>query len=132
MTDNIAPNLVILKSTLGKIWGGYTTTPWNITNEYKIDRNNFVFSLTHETKHEHHDNFDRSMYCGPTYLVVFGGCDCDFRVVDGCNTIKTSYTNLGFAYRPPPQFAYNSEESKHYLAGEVNFLVEEVELFALK
>lgn len=86
MCDDKGPSIVILKSTKGNIWGGYTTTSWSLANDYKTDRNNFVFSLTHETKHEHYQNFDRSMYCGPTYLVVFGGCDCDFRVVDNCNT----------------------------------------------
>jgi hypothetical protein len=67
---------------MGKIFGGFTNTSWAYGSDYKSDNTNFVFSLTHGTKHEHYRNFDKSMYCSSSYLVVFGGCDCDFRIVD--------------------------------------------------
>ena len=129
--DGKGPTVVIIKSTQGKRFGGFTKTGWQMDNEYRTDHSNWVFSLTNKTKHKHYRNYDRSMYCGSSYLVVFGGCDCDFRIVNNCNTDGSSYTNLGFAYECPEGMSYDSDESKSYLAGSSTFFVEELELFLL-
>jgi hypothetical protein len=113
-TNNIqgkTPTVILIKSRMGNIFGGFTSSEWITDNNYHEDRTNFVFSLTHETKHEHHDNFDRSMYRSTSYFVVFGGCNCDFRITTTCNSTKDSYSNLGFAYKCPDGITYNSEEA---------------------
>ena len=57
--DNKGPTVTIIKSEHGKIFGGYTTVSW--TSPYDKygksyrDKEAFVFSITHATKHTYTD-----------------------------------------------------------------------------
>ena len=49
-----------------------------------------------------------------------------------CNIDNNSYSNFGFSYHTPKEFANGSEEAKSYLTGSYNFTVTEVEVYAIK
>ena len=49
--DGKGPNVVFVKSKLGKRFGGYTSQ-WKKGGEYHEDSAAFLFSLSHLTKHE--------------------------------------------------------------------------------
>ena len=50
--DKKGPTLTLIKSTLGHIFGGYTSADWVSEIKYTIDPHSFLFSVTHLTKHE--------------------------------------------------------------------------------
>jgi len=43
--DNQGPTITIIKSTKGKIFGGFTTNNWDVTRFFKNDNKAFIFSL---------------------------------------------------------------------------------------
>ena len=43
--DNKGPTLIVIKSTQGYIFGGFTTQSWNTSNSPKADPNAFIYSL---------------------------------------------------------------------------------------
>ena len=53
--DNKGPNISIIKSEHGLIFGGYTSLSWDNSNQYAADNKNpFIFSLSKKTKHLNH------------------------------------------------------------------------------
>lgn len=44
--DNRGSNVVIIKTTKGFIFGGYTSISWDKSNKYKTDANAFLFSIS--------------------------------------------------------------------------------------
>jgi len=52
-------------------------------------------------------------------------------ICDNCNTVNTSYTNLGHTYKCPAGITYGTTEANNYLTGSYNFLVEDVEVFKI-
>ena len=53
-------------------------------------------------------------------------------ISDQCNSNKNSDSYLGYTYKPPNGHNYFSPEAKSYLAGEHEFKVTEVEVYAVK
>jgi hypothetical protein len=49
---DIVPTISIIYTEFGKTFGGYTTIPWEPVKTYKFDKEAFIFSVTHRTKHE--------------------------------------------------------------------------------
>ena len=68
------------------------------------------------------------VYCGTGYNATWGGGH-DIHLSDNCNTVNSSYSNLGHTYVCPSGMINGSEEAKNYLAGSYNFLVNEIEAF---
>ena len=104
------PNTLTLFKASGSsfIFGGYTLASWEScdTGKFKSDPNAFLFSLTnkdnqpckmnidHQNKHQH------AIYCrsyrGPSFGdSIFGG-GRDIHIVDRANTVKESFSNLGY------------------------------------
>ena len=53
--DNKGPNISIIKSESGYIFGGYTSLSWDVSGSYASDNSNpFIFSLTRKEKHLNH------------------------------------------------------------------------------
>ena len=48
---NKYPTLILIKSKLGFIFGGYTTNTWEPTSDYKRDEYSFLFSLSNKKKY---------------------------------------------------------------------------------
>ncbi len=55
--DNKGPNISIIKSEHGLIFGGYTSLDWQSPSEckYSSDNEAFIFSVSKKTKHLCHD-----------------------------------------------------------------------------
>merc|ERR1712228_629403 len=47
--DGKGPTLIVIKSTIGNIFGGYTELPWASSGSYKRDNNAFVYVLQSKT-----------------------------------------------------------------------------------
>jgi hypothetical protein len=53
----IGPTICVIKSHLGKTFGGYTNLDWNLNpQEIKGHSKSFIFQLDFNTKHKHVKN----------------------------------------------------------------------------
>jgi hypothetical protein len=71
--------LMIFKTTLGKVFGGYTQVAWPIDTKDLKDDNAFMYSITHKEKYpikKDHSRAIRNSNPVSTYLVVYGHDDC--------------------------------------------------------
>jgi hypothetical protein len=65
--------LTIIKTTNNRIFGGFTTVPWDSSNGTdKTDYHSFVFSVDERTKYPIVNTFDRAIYCYSSYGPLFG------------------------------------------------------------
>ena len=129
--------VMIVKSTEGCIFGGYSDQSWESTVYYNYSSYNFTSSraflfsivnpaglapmklpLTGKSNNE-------AVFCNPSYGPCFGDYDLDIR--DNCNTVKESCSDLGYSYTLPP-----GQNKRRFLAGSKNFLVAEIEVFAVQ
>ena len=70
-----------------------------------------------------------SNYCASGYGPTFGGGH-DFYISSDSNTNNSSYSNLGHSYKNP-NYSYNTNEAKNFLAGAYNFQVGEIEVYTV-
>jgi len=132
--DSYQNSLVIIKSTNGNVFGGYTEQNWSPHQHYKTDPNAFLFSFINQ------HNTKIVMKCtdpsyaifarrgnGPTFGGAFGG-GRDLHICNNSNTSNESYSNLGISYKHP-NYARGSNEAQSFLAGSCNFLTTEIEVF---
>jgi len=127
--DDKPNTLVVIKSTNGNVFGGYTEQTWNHTNGYKTDPNAFIFSLINKIINcklkMNCDDHDCSIYCSCFYGPTFGDDIC---ILDSSNQNKKSYSNLDHSYIHP-YYEYETEEARSFLAGSYNFQVSEIEVY---
>jgi hypothetical protein len=132
--DNKPNTLVIIRSTSGNVFGGYTEQSWSSSSGYKTDPNAFIFSLINKQNKPLKmkcSKCESAIYChnyyghGPT----FGGDLHDLHISDVSNTNKDSYSNLGASYSHP-DYAYGSNEAKSFLAGSNKFQISDLEVFS--
>ncbi len=94
--DNKANTLVIVKSSNGSVFGGYTEQDW-MGIGYKQDPNAFIFSFVNQTNSaplKMKCSSDKSIYSSQSYGPIFGG-GFDICIRTCSNKNKTSFTNLG-------------------------------------
>merc|ERR1712228_828848 len=127
--DGKGPTLIVIKSTIGNIFGGYTELPWASSGSYKRDNNAFVYVLQSKTNKRQKatkwgvkPSNNNSVYHNSGYGWTQGGGH-DFYLCNNCNTVNSSYSNLGSSYQAP--------SDKNMLAGSYNFKVTEFEVFHL-
>jgi hypothetical protein len=65
--------------------------------------------------------------CSSSYGPIFGGGN-DLLIADKSNTNTNSYSNLGHSYTHP-DYRFETNEAKSFLAGSYNFQVSEIEVF---
>jgi hypothetical protein len=121
--------LIIIKSTNGNVFGGYTEQKWNYTGSWKADPNSFLFSLINKLNRQLKIKWLKNygIYCNSNYGPIFG-VGIDLCIADKSNTNITSYSNLGYSYTHP-DYEYKSDEAKSFLAGSYNFQVSEMEVY---
>jgi len=128
------PNtLVIIKSTNGNIFGGYTEQDWTSVagHIYKNDPKAFIFSLVNKEnkplvmKPLNQGVIGCSSSCGP----LFGRFD--ILIGPYSNQNNKSYSKLGSGFKHP-DYSYGSDEAKSFLAGSFNFKTVEIEVFTKK
>jgi hypothetical protein len=128
---NNKPNtLIIIKSTNGNVFGGYTEKSWiSMENEFFIaDPNSFIFSLINKENRPLKMKWSQKegICCYKRYGPTFGAYD--FYIADKSNTNTNSYSNLGHSFTHPDYF-YGSNEARSFLAGSFSFKVNEIEVF---
>jgi hypothetical protein len=133
--DGIANTLVIIKSSTGNIFGGFTKAKWDQLNQYKTDKDAFIFSLVNRENKPVRFNIapgreSYAIFCTAHYGPTFGGGH-DLFLSTNCNSDdSTSNSNLGNCFRNP-DFQLN-EDSKSFLGGSHPFRVEEIEVLTRK
>lgn len=128
--DNKKNTLVVIKSTNGNIFGGYTQQNWS-GNQYKCDKNAFMFSLVNK------ENTPQllarilesssTIFCDPTNGPVFGAGH-DLFICSKSNSINSSSSNLGSSFKHL-NYDYNSNEARAFLAGSFNFTTIDIEVY---
>ena len=126
------PNtLIIIKSTNGNVFGGYTEKTWNQNGtfgHYEADPNSFIFSLINKLnkplKIESFNNY--SICCNSSYGPVFGAYDLS--IANNSNTNTTSSSNLSHSYIHS-DYVFGSDKARSFLAGSYKFQVSEIEVY---
>jgi hypothetical protein len=121
--------ITIIETTKGFIFGGYTPIAWSNDGRYKCDDSltSFIFTLKngHNTipmQFPLKSDFKQYAICSYTnYGPSFGG-GRDFYVAFSSG----DYANFGHSYNNTTGY-----EGTTFLAGEYNFMVKEIEVFAL-
>ena len=119
--DNMGPLLIIIQTTTGYRFGGYTSKSWTNSSNFPGDELAFVFSLNLKRKFEikkpkeavgHYNN------CGP----VFGYGHC-FDISSGCLSNSSSYHCTSASYEGTNEMILTKEK---------NFTVSDYEVFQIK
>lgn len=121
--DNMGPLLIIIQTTTGYRFGGYTSKSWTkpSSSNWPGDELAFVFSLNLKRKFEikkpkeavgHYNN------CGP----VFGYGHC-FDISSGCLSNSSSYHDTSASYEGTNEMILTKEK---------NFTVSDYEVFQIK
>jgi len=126
--DNKPNTLTVIKTTNDYVFGGYTEQTWNHSVCYKADPNSFIFSLINKLNEPIKIKWSQGngINCGKSYCPTFG--NTDLYIADKSNTNKISYSNLGHSYIHP-DYRFETNEAKSFLAGSYNFQVSEIEVF---
>jgi hypothetical protein len=127
--DNKSNTLVIVKSANGNVFGGYTEKTWKHTGSYKDDSNAFIFSLINKLNKPIKMKWSQGngIYCHICFGPVFGGGH-DLHIANQSNINTSSYSNLGRSYTHP-DYRFETNEAKSFLAGSINFQVSEIEVY---
>jgi hypothetical protein len=130
--DNQSNTLTLIETTKGSIFGGFTPLSWDsTTNNYKSDssQSGFLFNLKNPRNSAPQrfrlSSGSNAIYCNASYGPTFGSGH-DIYVSNGCNANTSSYTSFGNAYVNDTGIQGNQ-----VLAGEYNFTVKEIEVFAI-
>lgn len=123
--DDVPNTLMIIKSTCGSIFGGYTNAAWDKSNSYKNDPEAFLFSLVNrEDEPERIDisnTSSKAIYCGAIFGPTFGyGHDLHI------SFDSKSYSRLGASYENRYHFG---SVKKNYLTESQNFDIFDIEIY---
>ena len=127
------PNtLIIIKSTNDNVFGGYTEQTWNQIGNYgnhKDDPNSFLFSLINKLNKPIKMKWSRNygICCNSKYGPIFGERN-DLQIANNSNINTNSHSNLGHSYIHP-DYRFETNEAKSFLAGSYNFQVSEIEVY---
>ena len=119
--DNYNITLVLIETIKGIRFGGFTTQNWYGNCLQKVDKNAFVFSLD---KNKTYDvvKGEPAVGCYPKFGPVFFGCQ--IRVYDKFFKVNSTTCFKGLNYNTTEDFELNN--------GEKNFIVKEIEVYAIE
>jgi hypothetical protein len=130
--DGHANTLTIFKAKETEfIFGAFTSAAWqSISHQYKCDEKAFLFSLTNRDNRPCKMKIQESkcrnaVYSSPRYGPTFGGGH-DIYIANNANSRASSYSNLGLTF-VHPEYEYESNETRTFLAGSYNFQLSEIE-----
>jgi len=118
--DNKGPTVVIVETTSGAVFGGYTDVSWASSSTYKTSSTAFLFRLRPSMKHYviKQGNVGNAVYHRSSYGPTFGGGH-DFNIRDAALSNLNSYTNGGHTYTFPTYPSYELTD------GNKNFMVKD-------
>jgi hypothetical protein len=115
-----------VKTTKNKIFGGFTTIPWDKSGSYKSDTSAFTFSVDLCSKYPVNPaNAGNAIYCGSD-RVAFGNGHF-FCIYTNSNTSNSSHVSGTDSAYPNSPKAANGKSA--LLDGEYNFLVADMEVY---
>jgi hypothetical protein len=124
--DGQAPTITIVKTTKNKIFGGFTTMPWDKTSGYKSDTSAFTFSVDLCSKYPVNPaNPANAIHCTSGWGPRFGD-GAFFAIYNNSNTENSSYFGGNSVYPSSPKAANGNSA---FLDGEKNFLVADMEVY---
>jgi hypothetical protein len=141
--DGVNGTLLVIKSTGGNIFGGFTMINWGAAYSnngfYYADPSAYIFSLVNKMNypslaHNIRKPIDYSVVVSPTYGPTFGGGH-DLHVADQSNSNMNSYTGFGNTYALDNLTLFNSWNDPiktTFLAGAYNFQTVEIEVYTSK
>ena len=135
---NIAENtfIVIKASETNFIFGGYTSVKWSpAISYYKADPNAFLFSLTNKDNQPckmkiDSSKQDKAIVNSFEHGPIFGDGH-DICIFNFPNKTSDNYSNLGTTFKHP-QYAFETNEAKSFLAGSHKFQVSEIEIYEIE
>jgi hypothetical protein len=129
--DGHSNTLTIFKAKHSRfIFGGFTTTDWDSSDDYKSDPNAFIFSLTNKDNTPLKMKIDPlrhrcAIYCDFEFGPTFGW---DIEIANNANTTMNSSSHLGANYKHP-EYAYKTSEAQSFLSGSKYFQLDEIEIY---
>ena len=118
--DSITNTLIIIQSTNGEIFGGFTRNNWGFKG-FKRDRNAFLFNLNKELKYYPDNDVDKAVFGGSNLLCVFG--DGDLIV----------YETVCYSHFPNTYTLNDISLNKYELTGGHQlFTISEMEVFTIE
>ena len=117
------------------VFGGFTTVPWSSPEKEEFkkgDQKSFLFQIKDKNivKFQCKD-MNKEVCHQKIYLPTFGDGK-DLFLSDDCNKNMQNSSNIGGSYECPAGLAYKSDAARKFLAGAMNFDVEEIEVFRVK
>jgi len=121
--DAKGPTVMVISAN-GRIFGGYTSLDWNTDGSFRTDTKSFLFSVT--------DNYKLPVDQSKNYWAIYA--------------VKNSYTYFGYPtdliiqnnFLTSTTNASNNSGGTYpnnngvYLAGELNFKIDELEVFTVE
>ena len=118
------PNtLIIIKTTNGNIFGGYTEQDWS-GFQFKNDQNAFIFSFINKESKKLKMKClkpENAIFSFDQVGIVFGGFEADICIADDSDIENNSFSRLSGQ-------SYNSQDLSS-LAGSYNFRTSEIEVY---
>ena len=119
-----SPTIVLVKTTEGNRFGGYTSFPWENKNGGIInDNNSFIFSLNKMKKYNIL-NPKNAIETSKNYF-AFGGIFSDFYIENNCHSAKNNYCD----HR---NRTYSTTEQCELNGGKRNFTVSSYEVYQIE
>ena len=117
--DGRGYTLIIVKTTSGKRFGGFTEDEWDQCSEYKNGKKGFVFSL--DNKKIYYNNYGKyNIYCNKNNGPSFRSGPHDFTIWDNSNINDNS-------------FEYTRNNTNNYvLEGNKNFIIKDYEVYTIE
>ncbi|TNV80134.1 hypothetical protein FGO68_gene6176 [Halteria grandinella] len=119
-TNNFTNTLVFVKTTDGKIVGGFTTQTWNNTSGYKQDDKAWLFNMQANNIFKVKQGGANAIYASSSYGPTFGS-GYDLVIHDNCNT-NTNYATAA-------AYEYNGSGNIFLTQAQVQFQVQEIEVY---
>jgi hypothetical protein len=129
--DNQSNTLTRIEMTIGFVFGGFTPLAWDSSSRGKSDSSekSFLFTLKNPRNLAPRTfsmtKSGRTIYCHAPCGLVFGS-NANICVCNGDNTNNSSCTNLGAGFVNDTGI-----DGRQVFTGERNFIVKEVEVFAI-
>ena len=112
--------VVLVKTKVGRRFGGFTDAKWDQSSSYKKGGNGFIFSLTNREIY-YNKNDSHNIYCDIHYGPIFG--KNDFYISNDCNINKNSCDISNNSY--------DTRGKLYAMANAPNYYVEEYEVFQI-
>lgn len=125
--DGHSNTLTIIKTKKSPhIFGAYAVEAWDSMDLWKRDDDGFIFSLVNSDNQPCKMVSSKSWIdCSPNHGPSFG--NKDIQITDKSDTCISS-AKLGKCFTHP-RYVSNSVEARSFLAGSIDFLVEEIEVY---